>query len=585
MPHVRLDAPVRVARALFGAPNRWDLVAIPLVLGLLFVLSWGTRQMVVPYHLGEALPLSLDPRHLPYYALRTTLRMVAAMVLSLLFTFTYATLAAKSRRAEALLIPILDVLQSVPILGFLSITVVGFIHLFHGSMLGPEAAAVFAIFTSQAWNMAFSFYHSLKMVPKDLSQAAHLFQLSSWQRFWKLEVPFALPSLVWNAMMSASGGWFFVVASEAISVSGHHIFLPGVGSYIALAIEHKDLPAIGYAIAAMFVVIFLYDQLLFRPLVAWSERFRFEALASDTPSESWVLTLLRRAEMMRRVVRIPALIRRRLVPMLPRRRAESAPLVLLRHFIRREERWLARLWRYGLIIAVSALSIGFARYVTAAVSYREIGDVFLYGAATAARVVVLVALASLIWVPVGVWVGERPRVARAVQPLAQFLAAFPANLLFPLAVMGIVYYHLNVQIWLSPLMILGTQWYILFNVIAGASLLPGDLREIARNLGLGRWQRWRRLILPAIFPSFVTGGLTAFGGAWNASVVAEVVNWGNTQLTATGLGAYIAQQTAAGDHPRVALGIAVMSLYVLAFNRFVWRRLHRYAEERFSLGG
>ncbi len=584
MPHVRLDAPVRAARALFGAPNRWDLVAIPLVLGLLFVLSWGTRQMAAPYHLGEVLPLSLDPRHLPYYALRTTLRMVAAMVLSLLFTFTYATFAAKNRRAEALLIPILDVLQSVPILGFLSITVVGFIHLFHGSLLGPEAAAVFAIFTSQAWNMAFSFYHSLKMVPKDLSQAAHLFRLSSWQRFWKLEVPFALPSLVWNAMMSTSGGWFFVVASEAISVSGQHIFLPGVGSYIALAIEHKDLTAIGYAIAAMFVVIFLYDQLLFRPLVAWSERFRFEALASDTPSESWVLTLLRRAEVMRRVVRIPALVLRRLIPVVPRR-AESPPLVLLRHFIRREERWLARLWRYGLIVAVSALSIGFARYVTAAVSYREIGDVFLYGAATAARVVVLVALASLIWVPIGVWVGERPRVAQAVQPLAQFLAAFPANLLFPLAVMGIVHYHLNVQIWLSPLMILGTQWYILFNVIAGASLVPGDLREIARNLGLGRWQRWRRLILPAIFPSFVTGGLTAFGGAWNASVVAEVVNWGNTQLTATGLGAYIAQQTAAGDHPRVALGIVVMSLYVLAFNRFVWRRLHRYAEERFSLGG
>ncbi len=584
MPHVRLDAPVRAARAVLGAPNRWDLVAIPLVLGLLFVLSWGTRQMAAPYHLGEALPLSLDPVHLPYYALRTTLRMAAAMALSLLFTFTYATLAAKNRRAEALLIPVLDVLQSVPILGFLSITVVGFINLFQGSLLGPEAAAIFAIFTSQAWNMAFSFYHSLKMVPKDLSQAAHLFRLSPWRRFWKLEVPFALPSLVWNAMMSASGGWFFVVASEAISVSGHQILLPGVGSYIALAIEHKDLHAIGYAIATMFVVIFLYDQLLFRPLVAWSERFRFEALATDSVSESWVLTLLRRAEVFRRLARLPVRIGASLAPVLPRRRGPTRPLVLLRDLIRREERLLSRLWRYGLIVLVSAMSIGFARYVTAAVSYREIGEVFLYGAATALRVVVLVALASVVWVPVGVWVGERPRMAQAVQPLAQFLAAFPANLLFPLVVMGIVQYHLNVNIWLSPLMILGTQWYILFNVIAGASTIPGDLREIARNLGLSRWQRWRRLILPAIFPAYVTGGLTAFGGAWNASVVAEVVNWGNTQLTATGLGAYIAQQTAAGDHPRVALGIVVMSLYVLAFNRFLWQRLYRYAEERITLG-
>ncbi|HQU17285.1 MAG: sulfonate ABC transporter permease [Chromatiales bacterium 21-64-14] len=565
-------------------PNRWDLVAIPLVLGLLFVISWGTRQVTVPYYAGEVLPLSLNPAYLPEYALRTTLRMVAAMLFSLLFTFTYATYAAKSRRAEALLIPVLDVLQSVPILGFLSITVTGFIDLFHGSMLGPEAAAVFAIFTSQAWNMAFSFYHSLKMIPKDLYQAAHVFQLSPWQRFWKLEVPFALPALVWNSMMSASGGWFFVVASEAISVAGHHILLPGIGSYIAVAIRQQDLTAIGYAIGTMFVVITLYDQLVFRPLVAWSERFRVETVATDAAPGSWVLTLLRRARLIHWLMQVPEALWEASQRFVGSRRP-TLPLGLIGHLFHREERLLARLWRYLTIVSVTAATVLFARYVLAEVGYLEIAYVLLLGLITATRVVVLVALAALIWVPVGVWVGQRPRVAQAVQPLAQFLAAFPANLLFPLAVVGIVRYHLNVEIWLSPLMILGTQWYILFNVIAGASVLPGDLREVALNLGLSRWQRWRRLILPGIFPACVTGGLTAFGGAWNASVVAEVVNWGHTQLTATGLGAYIAQQTVAGDYPRIALGIVVMSLYVLVFNRLFWQRLYHYAEERFNLLG
>ena len=276
-------------------PNTWDLVALPLVLGLVALLAWGSLAMSARYHLGQPLTISLDPWRLPGYALRTVLRMGWALVASLVFSLAYAALAAKSRQAEKLLIPLLDVLQSVPILGFLSITVTGFIALFPGRLLGVECAAIFAIFTSQAWNMTFSLYQSLRTVPGELIEAARMYHLSPWQRFWRLEVPHAIPSLVWNMMMSVSGGWFFVVASEAITVAGHTILLPGIGSYIAVAIEQKNLVAIGWAVLVMFVVILLYDQLLFRPLLAWSRKFQPESSADDENVRPWFLLMLQRA--------------------------------------------------------------------------------------------------------------------------------------------------------------------------------------------------------------------------------------------------------------------------------------------------
>ncbi len=579
---MRLQSPGQIARAVLGIPNLWDVVVFPLVLATLFAVAWGTHQMVGPYQLGEVIPISLDPGQLPGYALRTTLRMVAAMALSLVFTFVYATIAAKYRRAEMIMIPALDILQSVPILGFLSLTVMGFIQLFPGSMLGPEAAAIFAIFTSQAWNMTFSFYHSLRMIPNDLRWAADSFQLSAWQRFWKLEVPFGLPNLVWNAMMSMSGGWFFVVASEAISVSNQTILLPGIGSYISVAIAHKDLGAIGYAILTMLIVILLYDQLIFRPLVAWSEKFKFETSAAQEVPKSLVLDLVQRSRWLPQLMlAVPARLWEFSLGLF--RHLPAVPLSSLAYRVRRQERWINRLVLLALGAGAVAASLALARFVLHNVELREVGWVMVLGLITGLRVFVLIALATLIWVPVGVWIGMRPALAARVQPVVLFLSAFPANLLFPLAVVLIARHHLNAEIWLSPLMILGTQWYILFNVIAGAMAIPNDLKEAAANLGLARWQRWKRLILPAIFPAYITGGLTASGGAWNASVVTEVVNWGATTLTATGIGAYIAEQTTAGDHARIALGIAVMSLYVVILNRALWARLYRFAQERVAL--
>ena len=561
-------------------PNLWDIIAFLLVMGLITLLAWGSRQMAVPYTPGQEIPLSLDPSCLPLYALRTVLRMVAALIFSLIFTFTYATLAAKSRRAEELLVPILDILQSVPILGFLSITVTGFIAMFPGSLFGVECASIFAIFTSQAWNMAFSFYQSLRTVPKELQEASVLFGLSSWQRFWKLETPFATPGLIWNTMMSVSGGWFFVVASEAITVGKTAVTLPGIGSYVALAIRDKNLHAIGWALLTMLLVILLYDQLLFRPLVAWAEKFKFEMTESQDSAESWLLNMFLRARFLRNFVgsigQIRAMVMESL-PVLPRRQTTFKDLSPLQVRVRQI------VW-YGLLIGGLAYCCWtLVTFVNSGVNPSEIGKVFLLGLITLVRVLILLLLASLIWVPLGVIIGLNPRWATKVQPLAQFLAAFPANLLFPIAVFLMVRYRLSPEIWTAPLMILGTQWYILFNVIAGAAAIPTDLREAALNMGVTGWRLWKRLLLPGILPSLLTGLVTASGGTWNASIVAEVVSWGDTTLTATGLGSYIAQWTEKGDYPHIVLGIAVMSLYVVCINRFFWRKVYTISQTRYRL--
>jgi NitT/TauT family transport system permease protein len=560
--------------------TRWDLLAVLLVLAVMVFLAEASRHLLAPLADLQMTPISLDPANLPEYAARTTFRMLAALALSLLFTFTYATLAAKNKHAELLLVPLLDILQSVPILGFISVTVVFFLSLVPGRVLGAEFAAVFAIFTSQAWNMAFSFYQSLRTVPTELVEASHMFRLSPWMRFWRLDVPFAMPQLVFNMMLSMSGSWFFVVASEAISVGNTTITLPGVGSYIALAIEQRSLVAVAWAIGTMLVVILLYDQLLFRPLVAWSDRFRFEQEAGALPPRSWVLDVLRRSGVVAHLGDQLSLVWRRA---LPRRLPRSAnkPIVA---WPDRDDRRMARLWTaiVAAIALVASWQIG--RFIADGVDFAEAGKAVLLGVATLVRVVVLIAIASVVWVPIGVAIGTRPRLSNLVQPVAQFLAAFPANLLFPIAVSAIVAFRLDPDIWLSPLMILGTQWYILFNVIAGAAAIPAELRDVGTNLQVRGWLWWRKVGLPAVFPYYVTGAITASGGSWNASIVAEVATWGDVRLQANGLGAYIAMATEAGDFHRIVLGIVVMSSFVVVINRAFWRPLYWYAERKFRLG-
>jgi NitT/TauT family transport system permease protein len=379
--------------------------------------------------------------------------------------------------------------------------------------------------------------------------------------------------------MSMSGSWFFVVASEAISVGNTTITLPGVGSYIALAIEHQDLAAVGYAIATMLIVILIYDQLLFRPLVAWADRFRYEQEPGLLPPHSWVLDVLRRSRLVDRLVRPFASWWRLLLLARWSKRAEAGkPEPQTQHG------WITFQWA-AIVTVITAVALWqVARFVTEDITLSDVATVLLLGLATLSRIIVLIALATVIWVPIGVWVGTRPQVANIVQPVAQFLAAFPANLLFPIAVSGIVAFKLNPDIWLSPLMILGTQWYILFNVVAGAVAIPAELRAAGVNFRVRGWLWWRRIAIPAVLPYYVTGAITASGGSWNASIVAEVASWGNEHLEAQGLGAYIARQTEAGDFHRIVLGIAVMSLFVVLINRTFWRPLYLYAERKFRLG-
>ncbi|NML35215.1 ABC transporter permease [Paraburkholderia antibiotica] len=563
-------------------PNRWDFVAFPLIICLIAMASIGFHETLAPMSTLKSQTISLDPANLPEYALRTTLRMLAAMVASLIFTLVYGTLAAKSRRAGLVLVPILDILQSVPVLGYISFTVTFFLALFPGRVLGAELAAIFAIFTSQAWNMTFSFYQSLRTVPRDLDEVSRGFHLTSWQRFWKLEVPFSMPGLIWNMMMSMSGGWFFVVASEAITVGNKTITLPGIGAYLAQAISDKNLHAIGWVILAMTVVILAYDQFLFRPLVAWADKFRMENTSSGDAPESWLLDLIRRTR----------LIHRLLVPLgwmfakAARVRFELPAFSTPRFQIPQREKsskFGDMLWAALVLLVTVYVVYRVFLYVRTGVSLEEVGHVLVLGLITLLRVVVLIAIASVIWVPIGVLIGLRPALAEKIQPLAQFLAAFPANLLFPVFVIVIVRFHLNPDIWLSPLIVLGTQWYILFNVIAGASSYPNDYREAAKNFHIRGWQWWRQAMLPGIFPYYVTGAITASGGAWNASIVAEFVQWGDTKVAAHGLGAYIAQTTAAGDYPKIIVGIAVMSLFVTLFNRLLWRPMYAYAEGKLRL--
>jgi NitT/TauT family transport system permease protein len=570
------------ARGLWRRPAlRWaDIVVAAALLALLFGLLRLAPALNAPF-LPKTAPstVSTDPANLPYYAVRSLLRMFIALILSVLFTFVYATAAARLRRAEKVLIPVLDILQSVPVLGFLSVTVTAFINLFPGSELGLECASIFAIFTSMAWNMTFAFYHSLVSQPRDLDEASRILRLTRWERFWKLDVPSGMIPLVWNGMMSFGGGWFFLAASESIAVLNHKYALPGIGSYVATAIGQGNLGDVLIAIAVMIVMVIGVNFLFWRPVTAWAERFRVEESEAAEKPRSIVLDLLRRSD-------VPELLGRPLKPVGQVLDRATRPFGVAEHplAIARARERTGDVFFAGVIAALVAYGAWEAfGYVHATTGLGEFGYAFALGAATFARVIFLTAVATVVWVPVGVWIGMNPKVTRFAQPVVQVLASFPANFLFPFATAIFIAWHIPLDFGAVLLMALGAQWYILFNVIAGASAIPSDLREAMTSLRVSGWLRWKKFILPAIFSSYVTGGITAAGGAWNASIVSEVVSYSNHNLTATGLGAYITNATATGNFPKILVGIAVMSVYVVLTNRLLWRRLYAIAERRYSL--
>ena len=583
--------------------TKWDILALSVILLILCIFVWSTSGMGGSVDYSNQLSVqkysevSLNLWLLPYYTAETTIRMFIGLGFSLLITFVLGALAAKSKRAENIIIPAVDILQSIPILGFFAITISGFLALFPHTLWGAQSAVIFGIITAQVWNMILSFYQSLKTIPKELREAADMYQLSAWQRFWKLEVPFSMPGLVWNTMMSMSACWFMVVASETIVVnfSASHsipINLPGIGSFIDAANNARDFGAVGAAILMMLFTIVIYDQLLFRPLVAWSEKFTLGENQSEIYTESWFLRILQRSKAIKLITGLFAKFTTIIININFFKKDLNKAFNQKKHkkADKQETIFQKLLWTVstsGVILALCYFAYQTVFGGDSTIGLAETAKVFCYGLFTGLRVVFLIIITSIIWVPIGVWIGMRPKIAQKVQPYAQMAASFPVNVLY--GVFGTFVLFFNpwyFNFWCIVLMALGTQWYILFNVIAGASAIPEELKLAAGNMQLKGITKWKKFLFPAVMPYYVTGAITAAGGAWNASIVCEYINWGKGSIIqASGLGSYISEYTnIQGDHTaNVLLGVIVMCVLVVASNKLFWRRLYNYAENRFSM--
>ena len=554
-----------------------DLAIVVALAGLLYGLlslsrEWGGAPR-------PAVVIDLSPWALPRYTFYSLSRGLLAYVLSLGFTLVYGYWAAKDRVAERVLVPLLDILQSIPVLGFMPGLILALVALFPHSNIGLELAAVIMIFTGQAWNMTFSFYHSLRSVPKDLREVGSIYRFNWWQRFKWVELPYATMGLVWNSMMSMAGGWFFLMINESFRLGDRDFRLPGIGSYMSVAVEQGRVDAMLWAIVAMTLMIVAVDQLLWRPVVVWAQKFRVEEGGQQERLTSWFLDWLRRSRL---IVMVRALVRRARRTPRPPRATAATPAIVTRPPTSRPAGWLGVIL-LALLFAVLAFGAWNLVHLLRRVPLADWGA--LGGAAgwTLGRVLLATAVGTLWALPAGLAIGLSPRLSRVLQPVVQVVASFPAPMLFPLVIAVLAAAGVSLGWGSIVLMLLGTQWYILFNVIAGAMAIPADLREAARSYRLSRWQRFRALYLPGVFPYLVTGWVTAAGGAWNASIVAEFVTFKGQTLQANGLGAQISAAAAAANFPRLAASILVMSAIVVLFNRTVWRRCYQLAERRFSL--
>ncbi|MDX1924805.1 MAG: ABC transporter permease subunit [Rickettsiaceae bacterium] len=566
----------------------FDFAAFLIIISLIVIICTKSQNVEQDLTILKIEPVALDYSNLFQYSIYTSMRMLVALLFSIFFAVIYGLIAAKSTKLELILVPLLDVLQSVPVLGFISFTVTGFLAMFPGKVLGAELAVIFAIFTSQAWNIAFSAYLSFKKLPSELAESAKIFKLNAWSKFWVVELPYAIPGIVWNIVVSLSGGWFFIVASEVITVGDKSITLPGIGSYIALSIVQKNSHATFMAIFCMVIVILLYDQLFLKPLIAWSDKFKYDSSAnSSNMNRSFVLDILSKSKILKKFLTPLFYLQSKFAYL-------KAPAFLAYFSSVRENVYQEKTLKiskysklffdivsYGIIICVILVcGVRLFVFIDAEIDSPELFYVIYLACLTWLRISILIIIVSVIWIPAGVFMGLNPRISSIVQPLTQFLAAFPVNLLFPLAAAVINFYNLDPNIWLSPLMIVGTQWYILFNVVAAASAIPNDLRDAMSIFKVRGIVRWRKCILPAIMPHYITGAITAFGASWNASIVSEVINYGNQTIVARGLGSYISDVTIKADFPRIALGISVMAFFVVVLNRIFWQPLHDWSIKR-----
>jgi NitT/TauT family transport system permease protein len=554
------------------------------------------RQLSAPYH--ERLEISLAWGALPYYTVLSLMRGFAAYGLSLVFTLTYGTVAAHNRRAEQVMIPVLDVLQAIPVLGFLPGLVLAMIALFPTREVGLEVACIVMIFTGQVWNMTFSFHSSLRNIPAPLREVGKIHRLTGWQFFRLVEVPAAMLGLVWNSMMSMAGGWFFLTVNESFTLRGRDYRLPGIGSYMNEAIVRGDAGAIVAAICAMVIMIVAVDQLFWRPIVVWSQRFKLEETADVEQPRSCVADLLWQSRLVRLVVERWRQSSNLLVTLgTPRPASDTNPVSSaaepeLTVPGGNAAGWLRTAGRWGLLVAgIALVAAGLTALVELllllplydATNHQDWTTVVLGLLASFARTSAAVALSALWTLPVGILIGLSPRWSQRLQPVIQVVASFPAPMLFPLVTLALVWLHVPFNIGCVALMVLGAQWYILFNVIAGAASIPDDLKEVVRVYRLSRWEQWTRLYLPAVFPHLVTGLVTAAGGAWNSTIVSEYVHLRHQSYSAFGLGSTISHATAEGNFSLLAASVLTMALFVVLVNRVLWKRLYRLAEERFSL--
>jgi NitT/TauT family transport system permease protein len=555
--------------------NGGDVIAVLLVAALLYL---GVNLAANAPDTISGPDISTSPTQLPYYTALSVGRMVAAYALSMVFTLLYGRAAAYHRRAERLLMPLLDVLQSVPILSFLPVVLLSLSAILPEG-LAVELASIVLIFTSQVWNLTFAWYQSLSTIPTELREASSIFRLNSWMKFKKLELPFGMISLVWNSMMSWAGGWFFLMAAETFTVGSRDFRLPGLGSYLHAAANQNNHSAIGWGIGALILTVVLLDQLVWRPLLAWSDKFKVEMVENDNPPSSWFYNLISKSFLIKWLSKhvltpITEKFDRRILQRFPfdsgNSRNRKSPRILI--FI------------VMTILSLTLLYILFrAGQMLVLLPSGEWAQVFAGVGATLLRVTIALLLALIWTIPLGVAIGTNQRLSAILQPVVQVTASVPATALFPVILLLVINLPGGLNLAAVILMLMGTQWYLLFNIIAGASAIPQDLKYTAKLMQLSRWQRWRTLILPAIFPYLITGAITASGGAWNASIVAEYQYLGGQALSVTGIGSLIAKATALGDYPLLLAATLAMVLTVILVNRLLWRRLYRLAEEKYRM--
>jgi NitT/TauT family transport system permease protein len=568
------------------AGSRWSWAFLIDIAVFLFVFAaiFGVYAIGRSW-LGPVQPeakISQDPRVLPLYAFYSLVRISVAYVLSLLFALVYGYVAASSRRAEIIMVPLLDILQSIPVLSFLPGVMLAMVAIFPHRQLGVELGSILLIFTGQVWNIAFSFYSSLKSVPRELHEAAVIYRFSRWQRFAELDLPFSTIGLVWNSMMSVAGGWFFLMACEMFVLGSRDFRLPGLGSFLQTAASHGNTRAILWGVAAMIAVIVLIDQLVWRPIIVWADKFKFEQVESSGVERNTLMNLLGRASIVLRLYRLliqPVFDRLSRTFTLGAQRAAETLSVPKQH---RLHKWFGYVLAAGVVVGLGFAVFHAARELSdlRREDYRELWE---SAALTFLRVNTALILGALWTVPVGVAIGSNPRLARIAQPLAQMAASIPATALFPIILLFLLRLRGGLEIAAMLLMLLGTQWYILFNVIAGAMAIPTDLKEAAQIYGFGSWDRWRYLILPGIFPYLVTGMVTASGGAWNASIVAEYFHFQGRIVSTPGLGSTISSASDSGRFDVLLASTLIMATVVVLINRLLWRRLYRLASSRFKL--